>query len=188
MLITSHDLTIEEINSTLGIKVTVNYFTMPQEPFAALVRNVTIENINRKKLNIQCVDGLPAINPYGLKDWLAKNMGRTVEAWMTVRNIKNKAPFYQLKVEVADTPQVTPIQEGNFYFAFDPDSPPTKAFGGKLQLLDMVVEAACVFGHASVGRRRLSEGFELSSFLERKASARFFDLHFYFKEEWSTGL
>ena len=140
MLITAHDLTIEEINITLGIKVTVNYFTMPQEPFAGLVRRVTIENIGRKQLDIQCVDGLPAINPYGLKDWLGKNMGRTVEAWVTVDNIKNKAPFYRLKAEVADTPQVTPITQGNFYFAFDSDS---------RKLLDMIVEAASVFGHAS---------------------------------------
>jgi hypothetical protein len=140
MLITAHDLTIEEINTTLGLKVTVNYFTMPQEPFAGLVRRVTIENIGRKPLDIQCVDGLAVINPYGLKDWLGKNMSRTVEAWMTVRNIKNKAPFYQLKVEVADTPQVTPIAQGNFYFAFD---------SGSRKLLDMIVEAACVFGHAS---------------------------------------
>src|SRR5208282_3902199 len=135
MLITSHDLTIEEINKTLGLKVTVNYFTMPQEPFAGLVRHVTIENTGRKKLVIQCVDGLPVITPYGLKDWLSKNMSRTVEAWMTVLNLKNKAPFYQLKVEVADTPQVTPINEGNFYFAFDSSS---------AKLLDMVVEASCV--------------------------------------------
>jgi len=140
MLITAHDLTIEEINTTLGLKVTVNYFTMPQEPFAGLVRQVTIENTGRKPLNIQCVDGLPVINPYGLKDWLSKNMSRTVEAWMTVHNIKNKAPFYQLKVEVADTPQVTPINEGNFYFAFD---------AGSRKLLDIIVEASCVFGHAS---------------------------------------
>src|SRR5580692_5794007 len=140
MLITSHDLTIEEINSTLGLKVTVNYFTMPQEPFAGLVRRVSIENTGRKKLDIQCVDGLPAINPYGLKDWLSKNMSRTVEAWMTVHNIKNKAPFYQLKVEVADTPQVTPIAQGNFYFAFDSKS---------RKMLDAIVEASCVFGHAS---------------------------------------
>jgi len=140
MLITAHDLTIEETNTTLGLKVTVNYFTMPQEPFAGLVRRVTIENTGRKKLNVQCVDGLPAINPYGLKDWLGKHMSRTVEAWITVLNLKNKAPFYQLKVEVADTPQVTPISEGNFYFAFDSD---TRA------LLDMIVEASCVFGHAS---------------------------------------
>jgi len=139
MLITAHDLTIEEINTTLGIKVTVNYFTMPQESFAGLVRRVTIENIGRKKSDIQCVDGLPAINPYGLKDWLGKTMGRTAEAWVTVHNIKNKAPFYRLKAEVADTPQVAPITQGNFYFAFDSDS----------RLLDMIVEAACVFGQTS---------------------------------------
>jgi len=41
---------------------------------------------------------------------------------------------------VADTPQVTPITEGNFYFAFNSDS---------RKLLDMIVEASCVFGHAS---------------------------------------
>jgi hypothetical protein len=139
MLITAYDLTIEEINTTLGVKTTVNYFTMPQEPFAGLVRRVTIENAGRKKLDIQCVDGLPVINPYGLKDWLSKNMSRTVEAWVKVHNVKNKAPFYQLKVEVADTPQVTPIHEGNFYFAFDKAG----------QLLDPIVEAACVFGQAN---------------------------------------
>ena len=140
MLINSHDLTIEEINTTLGLKIVVNYFTMPQEPFAGLVRSVTIENIGRQTVDIECVDGLPAINPFGLKDWLGKHMSRTVEAWMTVHNIKNKAPFYQLKVEVADTPQVTPIREGNFYFAFDSSS---------RELLDMVVEASGVFGHSS---------------------------------------
>src|SRR5579863_5615320 len=56
MLITAHDLTIEEINTTLGLTVTVNYFTMPQEPFAGLVRRVTIENKGSKKLDVQCVD------------------------------------------------------------------------------------------------------------------------------------
>jgi len=140
MLISSHDLTIEEINTTLGLKVTVNYFTMPQETFAGLVRRLTVENIGSKKLDIQCVDGLPAINSYGIQDWVGKHMSRTVEAWITVHNVKNNAPFYQLKVEVADTPQVTPISEGNFYFAFDGDS---------RKLLDMIVEPSCVFGHAS---------------------------------------
>ncbi|MDE2028780.1 MAG: hypothetical protein KGJ11_09605, partial [Candidatus Omnitrophica bacterium] len=114
--------------------------TMPQEPFAALVRRVTVENIGGRSLDISGVDGLPVINPYGLKDWLAKHMGRTVEAWVKVHNNAHKAPFYQLKVEVADTPQVTPIKEGNFYFAFDESS-------GKL--LDTVVEASCVFGQAT---------------------------------------
>jgi len=32
---TKHDLTIEEVNATLGIKTTINYFTVPEEPYAA---------------------------------------------------------------------------------------------------------------------------------------------------------
>ncbi|MBI3602130.1 MAG: cellobiose phosphorylase [Candidatus Omnitrophica bacterium] len=140
MTIKSHDLTIEDVNQTLGLKIQVNYFTLPQEPFAALVRRVTLENISKKEIHLEVMDGLPAINPYGLKDWLGKHMSRTVEAWMEVRNLSKKAPFYQLKAEVADTPQVTPIQEGHFYFAFEESSH---------QLLDMIVEAACIFGQSS---------------------------------------
>lgn len=140
MMITSHDLTIEETNTTLGIRISVNYFTIPEEPFAGLVRRVSIENISKKALKAEIIDGMPMINPYGLKDWLAKNMSRTVEAWVGVLNVARKAPFYQLKVEVADTPQVTHIEEGNFYFGFDADT-------GKL--LDPIVEAAAVFGQST---------------------------------------
>lgn len=140
MRISSHDLTIEEINITLGLKVSVNYFTVPQEPYAGLVRRVKIENISKKGLTIECIDGLPLINPYGLKDWLAKNMTRTIEAWMGVHNIDKGAPFYQLTVEVADTPQVTHIKEGNFYFAFDEKSH---------KLLKPIADPACVFGYST---------------------------------------
>lgn len=140
MSMTSHDLTIEEINTTLGLKVTVNYFTMPHESYAALVRRVTLTNIGKKKLSIDMIDGLPAINPFGLGDWLSKHMSRTVEAWMTVQHATANAPFYQLKVVVADTPQVTHIKEGNFYFAFDGDT---------LKLLPAIVENAVVFGAAT---------------------------------------
>ncbi len=140
MKITSHDLTIEEVNTSLGLKITINYFTLPQESYASLVRRVSLENISNKKMEIECLDGLPAINPYGLKDWLGKHISRTVEAWSAVRNLSKKVPFYQLKVEVADTPQVTPIKEGNFYFAYDDSS---------FELLDIVADAGCIFGSSS---------------------------------------
>ncbi len=140
MIITSHDLTIEEINTSLGIKISVNYFTLSQEPYAALIRRVTLENISNKDIHLECIDGLPAINPYGLKDWLGKHISRTVEAWTAVRNVSKKAPFYQFKVEVADTPQVTPIAEGNFYFTFN---------NSTSELLDVIVDAACIFGQSS---------------------------------------
>ncbi len=140
MYMTSHDLTIEETNAALGLVARVNYFTMPQEDFPALVRRVTIENISRKKYAIELIDGLPVITSFGIKDWLAKNLSRTVEAWIKVRNLKNKAPFFHLDVEVSDTPDVVHITEGNFYFSFT-----ASASGQKQKLSDTIVDASCVF-------------------------------------------
>jgi len=141
MIISSHDLRIEDINTALGLKVSVNYFTIPEEPFAGLVRRLTVENLTRKKISVELIDGLPAIVPYGLKDWLLKHLSRTAEAWVKVRNIDSKAPFYQLNVEISDKPQVSHIKEGNFYFAFEPK-------GNKGKLLSPIVEASKIFGEA----------------------------------------
>ena len=44
MLITPYDLKLEEHNSALGLTTQVTYFTMPGEPFAALVRIIKIKN------------------------------------------------------------------------------------------------------------------------------------------------
>jgi len=137
----AHDLTLTEVNSDLGLEVTVNYFTMPEEPYSALVRRVTVKNISSKECSVEMIDGLPVIIPFGLSDWLNKNMTRTVEAWMKVRNLENRAPYYQLNVEVADTPQVKHIKEGNFYFSFDPRNDGEK-------LLHPVVEASKIFADA----------------------------------------
>jgi len=141
MMMTSHDLTLREVNRTLGLICHVNYFTLPEENFPALIRRVSFENISRRKDRaLEVVDGLPVFLPYGMSDWLTKNMSRTVEAWMKVRNLKNRAPYYQLNVEVADKPDVTHITEGNFYFAFE---------AGKTRLLPAIAQAQCVFGSST---------------------------------------
>lgn len=140
MAVTSHDLTIEETNLTLGLRIKVNYFTLPEEPFAALVRRVTIKNIHRqKRLHVEFIDGMPVIVPFGLSDGLLKNMSRTAEAWSQVSNLENKAPYFNLRVAIADTSQVTPIDGGNFYFSFDPQKT-------KENLLTSLVRPSCIFG------------------------------------------
>ncbi len=152
MRITSHDLTIEEENRALGLRCRVNYFTIPEEPFPALVRRVSFENIGRQERRIEVVDGLPVFLPYGMNDWAVKNMSRTVEAWVKVQNLEARAPYYHLNVEVSDTPYVRHIHEGNFYFAFEE---------GKSALLPVVVSADCVFGAATdflVPQRFLKDG------------------------------
>lgn len=140
MKMTSHDLTIEETNHTLGILCRVNYFTIPEENFPGLVRRVTFENLSKKDVVLEVVDGLPVFLPYGMNDWLVKNMARTVEAWIKVRNVESRVPYYQLNVEVADTPIVRHIKEGNFYCAFEQ---------GKKSLLPAIAQAECVFGQGT---------------------------------------
>lgn len=157
MSIAAHDLTITETNKDLGLEARVNYFTMPEEPYAALVRRVHITNTARTACAVEVIDGLPLMMPFGMTDWLMKNMSRTVEAWVQVLNLKKKAPYYQLKVEVADTPQVTHIKEGNFFFSFDHCA---KGSG----LLEPIVEAACVFGAScdfAAPQRFIEKGFRL---------------------------
>lgn len=139
--LSAHDLTLIESNRDLGLEISVNYFTLPEENYASLVRRVRITDLKNEVRDIELIDGLPVLNPYGLKDWASKNMSRTVEAWVEVGNIEKKAPYYHLKVEVSDTPQVTHIKEGNFFVSFQVNGKTTR-------LLDPIVEAASVFGAA----------------------------------------
>jgi len=140
--ITSHDLTLQEVNEELGLKVIVNYFTLPEESYSALIRRVTIINLSDKNYEIDMLDGLPMIMPYGLTDPLVKNISRTIEAWINVCGIESKTPYYQLKVEVSDKPEVKHIKEGNFFFSFDSTADDKK-------LLSPIVEAATIFGGAT---------------------------------------
>ncbi|MDO8580773.1 MAG: hypothetical protein Q7S13_04770, partial [Candidatus Omnitrophota bacterium] len=141
MLITSHDLTLEEINVDLGIYISVNYFTLPDEPYAALVRNLTIRNLGKTSCDLEIMDGLPVIIPFGLTDGIVKNMSRTVEAWVKVSHVEEKIPYYRLNVEVSDKPQVTHIKRGNFFFSF------LRQARGK-QLLPPLIDPAHIFAQA----------------------------------------
>lgn len=130
----SHELEISE--SWQGLETSVLYFTIPGEPFAALAREITFTNQGHLPLELEVLDGLPRVVPYGMNEWLVKNMSRTIEAWMVVDNWRKGVPYFRLKVDAADRPEVVVIREGNFYFA--------SAQHGKL--LDVLIDPAAVFG------------------------------------------
>ena len=118
MYISSYDLTIEEINNKIGIKTIVTYFTLPNQPLAGLLRKVSVENLSKQNIQIEIVDGMPKILPYYVNSWAQKFMSTTIQAWTKVDNFdKTGVPFYRLKVETDDRPEVVEITEGNFYFS-----------------------------------------------------------------------
>ncbi len=142
MEITSYDLKITETNLTLGLEIEVKYFTIPNEPFAALARQVTIKNLSSAPKKIQLLDGMPQIVPFGTNNWCLKKMGRTIEAWMAVENLENHAPFYRLTVDPADRPQVIHIKEGNFYLGFTEEE-------DKNTLIKPIVDPEAIFENIS---------------------------------------
>ncbi len=139
MRITSYGLELEEINRSLGLKIHVEYFTIPRDSYAALARIVTITNIGGKSKRMQLVDGLPQIAPFGANNWFLKEMSRTIEAWIVVENLQNMAPFYRLSVDPADRPEVIHIKEGNFYLAYHFKR-------GKPEIIKPIVDPRSIFG------------------------------------------
>lgn len=139
MTMSSFDMKIRERNKTLGLEVCVDYFTIPQENFAALVRAVTVTNTGRKPCAMQILDGLPRIVPFGIQNYFLKEMSRTIEAWIRVENVSAGAPLFKLNVDPGDRPEVVHITSGNFFTAFEYS-------GKKARMLDTIVDPETVFG------------------------------------------
>lgn len=119
MVIRPQELKIIEENHALGLKTEVLYFTLPHEPYAALIREVTIENISSRPLDLEVLDGLSVIVPYGVNNFFLKEMSRTIEAWMTVDKLKNGVCVYKLTTDPRDVAHVAFVKGANFYASFE---------------------------------------------------------------------
>jgi len=139
MFVSSHELRIQEINPELGFQIEIEYFTIPNEPFAGLARIVTVKNISKKNISLSMLDGMPLIIPYGVSNFFLQKMRRTIEAWMLVENLDKNAPFYRLKVDPKDASEVVFIKEGNFYAASTCDK-------DKSEALPIIVDPEAIFG------------------------------------------
>jgi hypothetical protein len=135
----SAELILEEENHTLGIKIQIRYFNIPNDTYAGLARIVSIENTGKHPKSLELIDGLPQIVPFGTNNFFLKKLGRTIEAWMKVDNLKNSVPFYKLAVDPVDRPEVVHIEAGHFYLGFHYQ-------GEKTKILKPIVDPQTVFG------------------------------------------
>jgi hypothetical protein len=118
MVIRPFDLTIIEHNEALGIETEVSYFTLANEPFAALVREVSIKNTSKRPLELEFLDGASVIVPYGVNNFFLKEMSRTIEAWMMAEYAAKDIAVYKLTTDPRDTAQVSLIKGAHFYRGF----------------------------------------------------------------------
>ena len=139
MLISPAELTLEEENASLGLKVAIKYFNIPNDNYAGLVRIITIKNLKDNLRKTQLLDGLPQIVPFGTSNYFLKKMSRTIEAWMNVENMGKGVPFYRLFVDPTDRPEVVHIREGNFYLGFSYEK-------GKPKIIKPIIDPENIFG------------------------------------------
>ncbi|MBU1867023.1 MAG: hypothetical protein KKD13_00940, partial [Candidatus Margulisbacteria bacterium] len=170
--INPYDIKLIEENPDLKIRVEVHFFNIPDEHFPALARTVKIVNLGKKARQVEVVDGLPIIIPFGFEDFLLKKMSQTIEAWCIVENLDQGVPFYKLKVLPADNAETKLLKKGNFYLPFCQDGQPVAT----------IVDPTVVFGENSslerpdnflgksfkVPGKQMTDGFTPAAFAHKK--------------------
>ncbi len=119
MHIKRNGLSITEKNEQEKIACRVDYFTLPNERTGALVRKVGITNLSAETIELQVLDGLPAVIPYGVAMADIKEMGQTTQAWMQAEDVETGVPFFRVRASMNDTATVTEVLGGNYGVAFD---------------------------------------------------------------------
>ena len=135
----SHLILMEE-NETLGLRFTVEYYSVPEDSYAGLIRKLHITNLNNIDVSFEGLDGLPLIIPYGVNNAGLKTMRRLMEAFVEVKNFSEKAPLFKAKVKPADRPDVEILEQGNFYVGFQQGPDGT-------ELLNPIVDPELIFGN-----------------------------------------
>jgi len=117
----TNEVELQELDGVHGLSTNVQYFILPEENFASLVRRTTLVNIGKDEVKLQVLDGLARIEPFGGRlDWGLKSMGRTLEGWMGVYHADEglTMPFYKLSTEPSDEAAVKIEEAGHYCLSF----------------------------------------------------------------------
>ncbi|MBN2358782.1 MAG: hypothetical protein JXR83_04970, partial [Deltaproteobacteria bacterium] len=81
------ELVLRERNQRLGIEIEVVTFTVPGQPWAMLLRQVTVRNLRRSARHLEWLDGAARVLPFGLDQQRIKGIPRHIEAMMGVARV-----------------------------------------------------------------------------------------------------
>lgn len=156
MYIRRRGFAIEE-RSAGKYEVRAEYFGVPHEDYAALARVVTYKNLSAKTQEIDMLDGLARILPYGMSNAAFQCTGNLLKSWACVEGTEDGYAFVRMRSSSADTAQVSDISGGNFFVAATDGAKagvvadPSAVFGE-----DRTKTVATAFEKAGVDERTLS--------------------------------
>ncbi len=121
LIMKQDQVTIEEDNKQMGLKVKITYFTLPNEPIASLIRKVEIDNYKNVS-EIEVIDGLAQILPTGVDYSSTKFLSNLMQSWMASIHEEDYV-FYKLRATTGDSAEVSDVFDGNFYFTKSTQKP-----------------------------------------------------------------
>lgn len=113
MIISKTYVILEDIIFEGKIKIIVTYSSIPESSFGGLVRKVEFINLSSESLNIEVIDGLSEILPYGISNAEYKRMSNLLKSWMNVTTFNNSVSF-KLKSSTIDEGLSSSIDKTNF--------------------------------------------------------------------------
>ncbi len=104
---------IEEEGSVYRLRA--EYFGVPNRDYAALGRIVSYTNTTEKEQEVELLDGLAHILPYGLSNSAFKETGNLFKSWMTAEGTEEGYAFVRMRSSTADCASVSAVTGGNFF-------------------------------------------------------------------------
>lgn len=143
-----------------GLRSSAVYFGVPGERTAALARILTVVNTGPSPVELELLDGLAELVPYGVSHENLKEMNNLAQAWMRVEDGSQGTACFRVRASMEDTAQVTAVEGCNFCLAWDE--------GGRR--LRPIVQPELVFGaDTSLGA---PEGFAGAPLAELRAASQ----------------
>ena len=119
MEIGRNHMRITEEDPESGLRTQVTYYVLPEEPVAALVREVEITNLTSNACRLEILDGMPAVIPYGVSMGNMKNMTQTAKAWMQAVTLGERTEIYRVRASMEDSASVREVAGANFALAVE---------------------------------------------------------------------
>ena len=154
MTMSMDKLSLEDESDNHKLRIEIQYYTLTEEPIAGLIRQLKITNIAEEPVDLEVLDGIPVIIPYGITNQALKETSRTMEAWTSVTNQENNLPYFQLCSTPGDTSEVQAVRAGNYAYAMAIQS-------GEQLPVNTIVNPETVFGQDT--SLRFAAGFEKST-------------------------
>lgn len=140
MKIGMNSLELKWEHPTEKLQITIKYYSLPDAPIGALIRDVKIENMNDKSVDLELIDGLAEILPAGVNNNEYKEISNTLKSWFDVKKVEPDFQFYHLRGSTKDSENVKKIYDGNFYTSL------VKA-KGETSPAKMIYDKKLVFGN-----------------------------------------